>query len=89
MDRNSNFIGAYFRQFLRATGFSRKALIERLNWRYANNERMLCAYLAKRDYLWEQCEVEEWCKALNIKEETPIYSKLIDKCGRKSYDFDK
>lgn len=89
VDRKSNFIGQYFRQFLKLTGFDRKVLIKKLEWGYANNDRMLCAYLTKKDYLWEQYEVEQWCKALGIKESVEIYSKLIDKCGKKRYDYCK
>ena len=87
MDKNSNFIGEYFRQYLKITGFSRKLLIQNLNWDYSNNDRMLCAYLSKKDYLWEQFEVEQWCKALKIKKNSTIYSKLMEKAGKKKYDF--
>ena len=88
MDKKSNFIGEYFRTFLKQTGFDRKVLAIRLNFNYSDNDRMICAYLKKKDYLWEQFEVENWCGALGIREDKPIYAKLIDKCGRKTkYDF--
>lgn len=87
MDKKSNFIGAYFRQYLFQTRFDRKLLAKLLNFNYSNNDRMICAYLGKKDYLWKQFEVENWCSALKIKEDTPIYSKLIAKCGRKNYDY--
>ena len=89
MDKESNFIGQYFRQYIRMTGFDRQLLAKRLNWEYANNERMICAYFVKKDYLWEQYEVVNWCKALKIGESLPIYTKLLEKAGRKSYDYDK
>ena len=89
LDRQSNFIGQYFRQFIRQTGFDRQVLIKKLNWTYANNDRMICAYLNKKDYLWEQYEVKAWCKALCIAEKSPIYGKLMCKAGKKSYDYDE
>ena len=85
MDKNSNFIGQYFRQYIKQTGFDRKVLAKKLNWNYANNDRMLCAYFVKKDYLWEQFEVENWCKALCIRENTNTYEKLLSKVGKKSY----
>ena len=85
MDKNSNFIGQYFRQYIKKTNFDRKLLAKRLNWEYANNDRMLCAYFVKKDYLWEQYEVENWCNALLIRKGTPIYGKLFLKAGKKSY----
>jgi hypothetical protein len=89
MDKNSNFIGQYFRQVIRQTSFDRKLLAKRLNWDYANNDRMICAYFTKKDYLWEQYEVKDWCKALYITKESGIYTKLLSKAGKKSYDYDE
>lgn len=86
MDKNSNFIGEYFRQYLKQTGFDRKVLAKRLNFNYANNQRMISAYLVKKDYLWEQFEVENWCSALMIRKTTKVYSKLMDRAGKKKYD---
>ena len=87
MERSdSNFIGKYFRQYIKQTGYDRKLLAKKLGFRYANNDRMICAYLVKRDYLWEEFEVEEWCKALLIRENVPVYKKLIEKAGKKRVD---
>lgn len=86
MDKLSNFIGEYFRQYIKQTGFDRKVLEKRLGFNYANNQRMICAYLSKKDYLWEQFEVENWCSALMIRKNAKIYSKLMDKAGKKKYD---
>ena len=88
MDKYNNFIGQYFRQYIKQTNFDRKLLAKKLNWKYANNDRMICAYFVKKDYLWEQFEVESWCKALAIRQGSPIYDKLLSKAGKKSYgDF--
>ena len=87
MEKESNFIGQYFRQYIRQIGFDRKILAKKLNWNYANNDRMFCAYFNKKDYLWEQYEVKDWCKALFVMESSPIYQKLMDKAGKKSYDY--
>lgn len=78
----SRFIGEYFRQYLKVTGFSRQVLIKKLGFNYARNEKMLCDYLNKRDYLWKVSEVEMWCEALRIKNTTTIYSKLIERAGK-------
>lgn len=83
MDKNSNFIGEYFRQYIKITGFDRKVLAKKLGFDYSNNQRMICAYLSKKDYLWEQFEIEQWCNALMIKPNTNIYQKLYDKAGKK------
>lgn len=89
MDTESNFIGQFFRQHIRKGKFDRKILAKKLNWNYANNDRMICAYFTKRDYLWEQYEVRDWCKALFIREDTEIYAKLMEKAGKKLYDNGK
>lgn len=89
MEKESNFIGQYFRQYIRQTGFDRKLLAKKLNWNYANNDRMLCAYFNKKDYLWEQYEVENWCKALFIFEGSPMHIKLMEKAGKKRYDYNE
>ena len=89
IEKNSNFIGQYFRQYIRQTGFDRKVLARKLNRNYANNDRMICAYFTKKDYLWEQYEVKDWCNALLIMEKTQIYKKLMDKAGKKSYDYNE
>jgi hypothetical protein len=89
MDKNSNFIGQYFRQYIRQTGFDRKILAKKLNWNYANNDRMICAYFTKRDYLWEQYEVEQWCRALCISKKNKIFGKLMEKAGKKAYDYNE
>ena len=89
LEKQSNFIGQYFRQYIKQTGFDRVLLAKKLNFNYSNNMRMICAYLTKRDYLWEQYEVEMWCEALLIKKDSAIYTKLIEKAGRKKYDYDK
>ena len=90
VNKKSNFIGEYFRQYLKSTGFDRKILARKLGFNYANDMRMICAYLSKKDYLWEQFEVENWCSALMIRKTTKIFEKLMDKAGKKKYDyFDK
>lgn len=86
LNKNSNFIGEYFRQYIKQTGFDRKILAKKLNFNYANDMRMICAYLSKKDYLWEQFEVEKWCEALMIRKNTNIYKKLMEKAGKKKYD---
>lgn len=86
VDKRTNFIGEYFRQYIKQTGFDRKILAKKLNFNYANNLRMICAYLSKKDYLWEQFEVENWCNALMIRKNTNIYKKLMEKAGRKIYE---
>jgi hypothetical protein len=48
---------------------------------------MICAYLSKKDYLWEQFEVEKWCEALMIRKNTNIFKKLMEKAGKKKYDY--
>lgn len=87
INKNSNFIGEYFRQYLKMTGFDRKVLSNKLGFEYANNQRMICAYLSKKDYLWEQFEVEKWCEALMIRKNTNIFKKLMEKAGKKRYDY--
>lgn len=86
MDKNSNFIGEYFRQYIKQVGFDRKVLAKKLNFNYANNTRMISAYLVKKDYLWEQFEVENWCNALMIRKNTKVFLKLMEKAGKKKYD---
>ena len=83
MDKKSNFIGEYFRQYIKMTNFDRKLLAQRLNFNYSDNQRMICAYLSKKDYLWEQFEVDMWCFALMIRKNTNIYKKLSEKAGKK------
>ena len=82
-NKTSNFIGQYFSQYLKQTGFSRKILIKRLDLKYSNNDKAICDYLNKKDYLWWEYEVESWCKALNITNNIPVYAKLVEKAGRK------
>lgn len=79
----SNFIGQYFRQYLKQTKFERKVLIRRLGLTYADNEKAVCDYLNKKDHLWWAYEVEDWCKALNISPTLPIYDKLLAKAGKR------
>lgn len=83
MDKNSNFIGQYFRQYLKQTRFDRKVLIKKLGFTYTDNERMVCGYLSKKDYLWWEYEVEAWCKALGIPQTSPVYEKLLGKAGKR------
>lgn len=83
LNKESNFVGQYFRQYIKQTGFDRKLLARKLAWTYSNNDRMICAYFSKRDYLWEEYEVKDWCKALFIMENTPIYAKLVEKAGKR------
>lgn len=89
VNKSSNFIGQYFRQYIKQTGFDRKVLVRKLGFDYADNDRMLCAYFVKKDYLWEQMEIESWCEALRIKRESPIFGKLMEKAGRKKYDYNE
>ena len=89
MDKKSNFIGQYFRQYLKQTKFDRKVLIRRLGFNYADNEKAICDYLNKKDYLWWSYEVKDWCKALSILPISPIYVKLVQKAGKKLDDYDE
>ena len=41
MDKKSNFIGQYFRQYIKQTRFDRKVLVRRLGFTYADNEKKL------------------------------------------------
>lgn len=84
INKTSNFIGQFFRQYIKYTRFDRQLLIKRLGFNYANNDKAICDYMNKKDYLWWQYEVENWCKALNIKSSAPNYKKLIEKAGKKS-----
>ena len=79
----TNFIGQYFRNYVKYTGIDRKLLAKKLNFNYANNDRMLCAYFLKSDYLWKTSDIDNWCEALKIKKTTPIYKQLIEKAGKK------
>ncbi len=83
INKNSNFIGQYFRQYIKQTSFDRKVLADRLGFNYADNARMICAYFTKKDYLWWEYEVQNWCEALKISLGSPIYQKLISKAGKK------
>ena len=82
MNKQSNFIGQYFRQYINQVRFDRKVLIKRLGFDYADNDKAICDYLNKKDYLWRACEVEDWCKALSISPSAPIYDKLVAKAGK-------
>lgn len=86
MDKGSNFIGEFFRQYIKQRRVDRKVFAQRLGMNYSDNERMICAYLVKKDYLWEQYEVEKWCNVLGISESAPIYTRLVNKAGKKSFD---
>lgn len=83
IDKKSNFIGQYFRQYLKQTRFDRKVLVRRLGFTYADNEKAICDYLSKKDYLWWEYEVKDWCKALSILPNAPIYEKLVTKAGKR------
>ena len=83
MDKKSNFIGQYFRQYIKQTKFDRKVLARRLGFNYADNAKMLCDYMNKKDYLWWEYEVIDWCKALSIVSTAPVYAKLIEKAGKR------
>lgn len=83
INKTSNFIGTYFRQYIKQTRFDRKVLVRRLGFTYADNEKAVCDYLSKKDYLWWAYEVEDWCKALNILPTAPIYDKLVEKAGKR------
>ena len=83
VNKMSNFIGQYFRQYIKQTGFDRKVLAKRLGFTYADNAKMLCDYMNKKDYLWWEYEVQDWCKALSIMPTAPIYNKLIEKAGKR------
>ena len=82
IDKKSNFIGQYFRQYIKQVRFDRKVLIRRLGFTYCDNEKAICDYLNKKDYLWWKYEVEDWCKALSIPETSNVYQKLIKKAGK-------
>ena len=83
INKTSNFIGTYFRQYIKQTRFDRKVLVRRLGFTYADNEKAVCDYLSKKDYLWWAYEVEDWCKVLNILPTAPIYDKLVEKAGKR------
>ena len=83
INKQSNFIGQYFRQYIKQTGFDRKVLARRVGFNYSDNAKAICDYLAKKDYLWWQYEVEEWCKALSIMSTAPVYEKLMSKAGKR------
>lgn len=83
IDKKSNFIGQYFRQYIKQVHFDRKVLIRRLGFNYADNERMICGYLSKKDYLWWEYEVEDWCCALSIPKTASVYEKLVEKAGKR------
>lgn len=83
INKTSNFIGQYFRQYIKQTRFDRKVLVRRLGFTYADNEKAVCDYLSKKDYLWWAYEVEDWCKALSILPTAPIYDKLVEKAGKR------
>ena len=89
MVKQSNFIGQYFRQYLKQTKFDRQVLIRRLGFNYADNDKAICDYLNKKDYLWWEYEVKDWCKALSILPISPIYVKLFQKAGKKLDDYDE
>ena len=83
--KKTNYIGSFFRQYISKTGFDRRFLAKKLEFDYANNDRMICAYLVKKDYLWKQSEVEKWCNALSIK--ANVKENLISKAGKKDKDY--
>ena len=83
INKTSNFIGQYFRQYIKQTKFDRKVLVRRLGFNYSDNEKAVCDYLSKKDYLWWEYEVKDWCKALSIFPTAPIYEKLIEKAGKR------
>ena len=83
INKNSNFIGRYFRQYIKQTKFDRKVLARRLGFSYVDNAKALCDYMSKKDYLWWVYEVEDWCKALSIMPSAPIYEKLLAKAGKR------
>ena len=83
MDKTSNFIGQYFRQYIKQVRFDRKVLVRRLGFNYADNEKAVCDYLSKKDYLWWEYEVKDWCKALSIPPTASVYEKLLEKAGKR------
>jgi dTDP-D-glucose 4,6-dehydratase len=83
INKTSNFIGSYFRQYIKQVRFDRKVLVRRLGFTYADNEKAVCDYLNKKDYLWWEYEVEDWCCALSIPTTASVYSKLIEKAGKR------
>lgn len=83
MDKNSNYIGAFFKHYISQYGMSSETLAQRLGFEYANNVRMVSAYKVKRDYLWKQSEVIAWCKALRISDKAPVYAELLRRAGKK------
>lgn len=82
ISKTSNFIGQYFRQFIKIKKLDRKVLARQLDFSYASNDRMICAFFNKKDYLWKKSEVEKWCFALNIDSFSPIYEKLLERAGK-------
>lgn len=89
MDKKSNFIGQYFRQYIKQTKFNRKTLIYELAFEYADNEKALCDYMNKKDHLWWEYEVKQWCEALRIPQTSKVYDKLISKAGKRVNDYDE
>ena len=80
---NSIFIGNYFKVYINQSIITRKALAKRLNFNYADNDRMICFYLQRKDCAWKQSEVKLWCEALRINEKAFIYTKLMNCAGIK------
>lgn len=79
-------IGRGFREILIGRRINRSKFAERLGFRYTDNERMLCAYFVKEDRLWRQSEVQAWCRVLGLGESSAIYSKFMEKAGKKDVD---
>jgi hypothetical protein len=82
-NNGGNFIGQYFRQYIKQTKFDRKVLVRRLGFNYSDNQKAVCDYMNKKDYLWWEYEVKDWCEALGIMPSMPIYNKLIQKAGNR------
>lgn len=83
-----NTIGLYFKQFIGVRGIKRKKVMQRLGFDYSDNSRMMCAFFKKADRNWKEWEVEKWCGVLGIDENTPVYAKLVSRCGEKKSDID-
>ena len=88
INKDSCFIGRYFKQVVQMRRINRQVLARRLGFDYTDNDRMMCFFFKKKDYLWKQFEIEKWCGVLGISEDKPIYTKLMDRAGIKNYDYD-
>lgn len=87
VNKTSNFIGQFFNAYIFNSGLTLKEVARLLAFNYSDNDKAICDFKKKKDYLWKQSEVVHWCKSLRIKETSTIYSKLYEKAGKKDLDI--